>query len=207
MFCPQCRAEYRQGFTHCSDCEIDLVDQLPVPQPPPESFEIVHSTESLSDCVFSCKQLQAAGIPYKVSQERHQSVGKSLDEHYDIVVAAEFASRAKAELTKEQWDFQDEEEQQRLIGFPEDDGGPTQDEPRDYKPWCPEDATVEIYSESADQVADRRAWMVEASLRENLIQSRTDDLEDGSRRVSVMPEDESRAREIVREILDGSPPP
>ena len=29
MFCPQCRAEYRQGFFRCSDCDIPLVDQLP----------------------------------------------------------------------------------------------------------------------------------------------------------------------------------
>ena len=25
MFCPQCKAEYRPGFTHCSDCDVDLV--------------------------------------------------------------------------------------------------------------------------------------------------------------------------------------
>ena len=29
MFCPQCRAEYREGFFRCSDCDITLVDQLP----------------------------------------------------------------------------------------------------------------------------------------------------------------------------------
>ena len=29
MFCPQCRAEYREGFFRCSDCDIPLVDQLP----------------------------------------------------------------------------------------------------------------------------------------------------------------------------------
>ena len=27
-FCPQCRAEYRPGFTHCVDCEVYLVDTL-----------------------------------------------------------------------------------------------------------------------------------------------------------------------------------
>ena len=26
MFCPQCGAEYRQGFTRCSDCNLDLVE-------------------------------------------------------------------------------------------------------------------------------------------------------------------------------------
>jgi hypothetical protein len=28
MFCPRCRAEYRPGFTRCSDCDVDLVDSL-----------------------------------------------------------------------------------------------------------------------------------------------------------------------------------
>lgn len=28
MFCPQCRVEYRPGFTRCSDCEVDLVSEL-----------------------------------------------------------------------------------------------------------------------------------------------------------------------------------
>jgi hypothetical protein len=26
MFCPQCKAEFRSGFTRCSDCDIELVD-------------------------------------------------------------------------------------------------------------------------------------------------------------------------------------
>jgi hypothetical protein len=26
MICPQCKAEYRQGFTHCVDCDVDLVE-------------------------------------------------------------------------------------------------------------------------------------------------------------------------------------
>jgi hypothetical protein len=25
MFCPECKAEYRAGFTHCADCDVDLV--------------------------------------------------------------------------------------------------------------------------------------------------------------------------------------
>ena len=28
MFCPVCHAEYREGFTHCSDCNVSLVAEL-----------------------------------------------------------------------------------------------------------------------------------------------------------------------------------
>lgn len=29
MYCPHCKAEYREGFTTCSDCYIALVSELP----------------------------------------------------------------------------------------------------------------------------------------------------------------------------------
>jgi|HubBroStandDraft_4_1064222.scaffolds.fasta_scaffold69254_3 hypothetical protein len=32
MFCPECKSEYRPGFTHCSDCNVDLVAERPKPQ-------------------------------------------------------------------------------------------------------------------------------------------------------------------------------
>ncbi|MDH3391249.1 MAG: hypothetical protein OEL85_05585 [Desulfobulbaceae bacterium] len=33
MFCPKCRAEYREGFLECSDCDVDLVEKLsPIPE-------------------------------------------------------------------------------------------------------------------------------------------------------------------------------
>jgi hypothetical protein len=28
MFCPQCQAEYREGFVECADCHVRLVDRL-----------------------------------------------------------------------------------------------------------------------------------------------------------------------------------
>src|SRR5215831_1302048 len=36
MFCPQCRVEYRPGFTHCTDCDVDLVNDCVSPRGYPE---------------------------------------------------------------------------------------------------------------------------------------------------------------------------
>ena len=36
MYCPSCLAEYRPGFTHCPDCDVDLVTELPSGDEPVE---------------------------------------------------------------------------------------------------------------------------------------------------------------------------
>jgi len=33
MYCPKCRAEFREGFTRCSDCGLELVAVLPPASP------------------------------------------------------------------------------------------------------------------------------------------------------------------------------
>lgn len=44
MWCPRCGAEYRRGFTHCPDCDVELVDE---PPPEPESGPVRRVTRSL----------------------------------------------------------------------------------------------------------------------------------------------------------------
>lgn len=43
MFCPKCKAEYRKGFTTCTECLIPLVAKLPPePEEKPEYVKYVH---------------------------------------------------------------------------------------------------------------------------------------------------------------------
>ncbi len=35
MYCPQCRVEYRAGFTECSDCHVPLLAGAPKDKPDP----------------------------------------------------------------------------------------------------------------------------------------------------------------------------
>lgn len=65
MFCPECGGEYRQGFTHCADCDVDLVETLPVAAPTPDSGLVpVLETGDPSELVFAESVLQQAGIPF-----------------------------------------------------------------------------------------------------------------------------------------------
>ena len=68
MFCPSCEAEYREGFTECSDCGVALVEALE----PKQREEIVAgltpvmetgSTEELGEIV---DRLEKAGVPYVI---------------------------------------------------------------------------------------------------------------------------------------------
>jgi hypothetical protein len=45
MYCPQCRVEYREGFTECSDCNVPLVPVLP-PEAPHSAIDLVEVFES-----------------------------------------------------------------------------------------------------------------------------------------------------------------
>jgi len=68
MFCPSCEAEYREGFTECSDCGVALVATLE----PKQREELVEgltpvvetgSTEELGEIV---DRLEKAGVPYVI---------------------------------------------------------------------------------------------------------------------------------------------
>ncbi len=65
MFCPNCRAEYREGFTVCADCNIDLVDALPKEKKPEFiDFKEVLTTYNPGDVAFIKSLLESEGIQY-----------------------------------------------------------------------------------------------------------------------------------------------
>ena len=70
MFCPKCESEYRPGFDRCADCDLPLVDALPL-QGPHVSKELVpaFSTTETSDLSYIASTLDAAGIPHVIEQE------------------------------------------------------------------------------------------------------------------------------------------
>jgi len=62
MFCPLCKAEYREGFTECSSCSTALVaDDAPESERNPPRLKWVTTDRSASDRVFA--DLREAGIP------------------------------------------------------------------------------------------------------------------------------------------------
>ena len=66
MYCPQCRCEYRDGFSECSDCRVPLLAGTP-PQKtadPALGLVVVLETNDQILIAFAKGLLEEAGIPF-----------------------------------------------------------------------------------------------------------------------------------------------
>jgi len=73
MYCPDCRAEYREGIETCPDCEVRLVVELP-PVDPDADLVPVFETADVSLLPVVESVLDSARIPYLVQGEEALSV-------------------------------------------------------------------------------------------------------------------------------------
>jgi hypothetical protein len=218
MFCPVCKAEYRPGYTRCSDCNLALVPALP-PQadpPPPES------DDAGPDSVVLCQEdhpavltailaaLQERGIPFfdypvrdpMAHLDRPFPVKLGVGQLYEIRVPKSDLPAAQGVLT----DVLEEEPEASETQAPETEPteGASPDEVEADEVLSPDAAVAEAWCGPA---GDLEGFLTTA-LRENGIATRREGTQDGSGRIRicVTPEKLARAREIVREIVEASPP-
>ena len=69
MYCPQCRVEYRDGFTECSDCQVPLFAGTPPPETaaasdPALGLAVVLETNDRFQLALAKGLLEDAGIPF-----------------------------------------------------------------------------------------------------------------------------------------------
>jgi hypothetical protein len=69
VYCPQCRCEYRDGFTECSDCQVHLLTGTPPGEPvdrfdPTLDLVVVLETNDRIQLAFAKGLLEEAGIPF-----------------------------------------------------------------------------------------------------------------------------------------------
>lgn len=75
MFCPECRAEYREGFTRCADCDVDLVAELPpAPAQIPIEWVEVLDTYNPGDVAVLKSLLDSENITYYFQGEIFSSL-------------------------------------------------------------------------------------------------------------------------------------
>jgi hypothetical protein len=231
MICPQCKAEYRPGFTRCADCDLDLVAAPPGSAPALEAFlsdreqrdPLPSDTGDPNEdpfcsfwkgtsarvCTELCTVLEEAGIPHKTIHREDHLFNLASTVPYEVGVPASLYEKAEAAVKEAFGSDEQTDEDAMLLPAPDSDraafGKRLAEAISDANEWLgqryPEDATVLVWSGDEPDIRE----MIEMSLEENDMMSRSEE-DAGQAKVFVLPEDEARAKEIVREIVNGEPP-
>lgn len=214
MFCPQCKAEYRQGFTRCADCDLDLVYELPARAIVP--IEPVDAGDPEEDpfCSFwkgddprlhveLCELLGDQGIPHKTVRRQDHLFNWNTKSAFEIGVPFSQFDKAEAAIKDAYGDENEPASEEGAVPLELPEFVKPNESRTAWEPdhWYPEDATAEIWEGGQPEMGE----LLAASLSENQIHSRVANLAD-VQRLFVLPADETRAREIVREVVDGVPP-
>jgi hypothetical protein len=220
VFCPVCKAEYREGFTRCTGCNVPLVATLPADQSEADASDLAVAWRGTDPSAFSAAlaALQEAGIPsYQVSDHDQLVFELAIPRpQYRIMVrktglaaaqelVAPFGERAGLAHARDIWKGRsefppagEESPQDELAESPSPDEHSPDDISAERRP---QEATREVWSGDDPDVAEN----LRVCLREVGIGCEVKE-GNGKSRILVSPQTETRAREIVREVIEGTPP-
>jgi hypothetical protein len=210
MFCPNCKCEYIHGVKECADCGVALVDALDSSKPNTQAGGgLVSIWEGDDPGEFAAMKdaLEKVGIPFTDQSSGGYFIFPSLRLKTEIWVSSSDRERAEKILLDLEGRVDPDEltsEELESLALPESNqDDPDQDEsPADIPDdWDSEEATTEVWSGEKEDVAKT----LMACLREIGIPSRKDGAA-GHWSVLVRPEQETRSKEIVREVVEASPP-
>ena len=211
MICPNCKCEYIRGVTQCADCGVPLVNALDSSAPDTQDGLGVVSVWEGNDPSESAAvkdALEKAGIPVIDQESAGYFINPSMRSKTEIYVSSKNVEEAKKVLLDlETWADPEEmtEAERESLELPESDipdsdvrTGPPPDSSDD---WDEDNPVAEVWNGDREDFADT----LTACLREIGIGSRK--LSEAAHwHIVVRPEQESRAKEIVREIVEASPP-
>jgi hypothetical protein len=207
MFCPICKSEHREGFETCSDCHVDLVDQLPA-MDSPHAFEVLWSGES---AVFQDRLLEeleqqkisAAGMPLDVLFRNSGDVlGLRREPRFGLAVCVQKTDLPAARKILEHLLEQEPGEstpESESIPFSSQEDVVTGELPLD---WDSATASIEVWKGEEES----RLKFIEDALNGVGIPTLRVAEEGGVVGLMVRPEDEARGNEVVRQILETSAP-
>ena len=211
MICPNCKCEYVKGVTQCSDCGVPLVESLDstgTDSPQGAGIVTIWEGSDPGEREIVKDALQKAGIPVVDQELPGHLFFPSMQPKGDIYISSADEMRAKRVLVDlghlvDPGEMTEEDRQALELPAsdgPVDDEGST--EPADPSEHWEEDRPVaEVWDGPREDFADTLI----ACLQEVGIESRKFS-EAGRWHLVVRQEKEPRAREIVREVVEASPP-
>lgn len=159
-------------------------------------------------CAELCTVLDEAGIPHKTVHRRDHLFNLNNQSSYELGVPASLYEQAELAV-KEAFGTDEETGDDAVPLLPAPDRRQVgleslPDAVADANEWLgpryPEDATIEVWSGEDLDVKE----MIEMSLRENDLLCRVEE-EGDKHKVFVLSGNELRAKEIVREVVEGTP--
>ena len=207
MFCPICKSEYREGFATCSDCHVALVSEVPEPDSP-VAYQVLWSGESavfqdqLLDSLEK-EKIGAVGIPRDILfRNSGDMLGMQREPRFGFAVCVQIGDFPAASTTLEQLLHQEPSEiSQNVESIPlsVEELAITAELPLK---WNPDTASIEVWrGEEDSQVrfiedALHGVGVPTARLQEN----------GNLFRLMVRPQEEARAKEVVRQIQENTAP-
>lgn len=212
MFCPNCKCEYIRGVKECAECGVALVDQLPPDEPESSLADVrivpVWRGKDAGEFERVQEALSGAGIAF-TTPDAKSSLFLPTDPQEEIWVAEKDQDAAESIILEIEGLVDREKlapEQLEALALPESD-----DEQDDTdgagaesdleQQWDEEEPVSEVWAGEFEDAADT----LSACLREVGIASRKT-AEAGQWRLVVRPARELRAKQIVREVVEASPP-
>jgi hypothetical protein len=212
MICPNCKCEYVRGITECADCGVHLVNALE----PPDSGRFdnvrlvaVWSGRDTAECDRVKESLEKAGIPFTLPDSKSPFGFLPTEPSLEILISEDDREKARQLILDLEKRVNPDEltpEQIESLALPEssapDDSDAPDDQPEDLPEyWYEDGAAAEVWSGESEELADT----LTACLREVGIPSHK--AGESSPWSLVVPQKlESRAKEVVREVVDASPP-
>jgi hypothetical protein len=220
MYCPLCGAEYRPGFSICSDCQVGLVPDPPAaasgePGSERSSFVAVWVGDDPLKHGEICEALDGRKIPGRTLHREDRSFNLATQPAFEVFVPADLADAARKAIKEIDRADEDAAPLSESETPEEEDRSEADNEDGGTLDLDPNDATVEVWSGKDAHTAA----MIVSSLRENQILCRAEPVvaapknapkkapdEVGPTTLFVFPQDQRRAKEIIREIVDAVPP-
>lgn len=211
MICPNCKCEYIKGVTECADCGVPLVNALEPRQPGfSEDARIVALWRGTEPAEHERVEeaLTSAGIPFTAPDKKSSFSFLATDPTLEVWVSEADLPRA-AKILEELDDRAHPDEitpdDAESLALPDT---PDQEEEQQIGPppklpefWYEDGPVAEVWSGDDGEFPDA----LEVCLREVGIVSHKFS-EGGHSRLVVSPQQESRAKEVVREVINATPP-
>jgi hypothetical protein len=200
--CPLCFAEFTESFPNCPNCGVPL--QLPQPDRGVEDSARLLCDFAHPKFITELRSaLHEVGIPFNNASFSSRDIisGRYYIPNYEVLVLDEDFDRATRVMSQvlQHWEFEPS------AGFtsPRDSFLDYGLELAAQKGWDPADVSVLVWSGENFGLLGG----IGLALQEHKIAYRLDTEQLGTAKVFSHPEDEDLARKLVREVVEGAPPP